>query len=138
MPRRPFTIAAVVAAATIGEGVFALPYIIQESGWVLTLCYFVALIAAVSAAHIIYLRTLTAVNEKERLLGLAKKYFGSAGFWTGFIAIVMGLLLGFVAYLVLGTQFLEILFPGIPAAVAFAVFWFFLACLVWGSEGKGR
>ncbi len=131
-----FWIAAIVAAATIGEGVFALPYVIQTAGWLLTLCYFAALIAVVSLAHVIYLRTLAAVDEKERLLGLAKKYFGGTGFWIGFIAIVVGLLFGFVAYLVLGAQFLEILIPGIPPAAALGVFWFLLACLIWGSEGK--
>jgi amino acid permease len=131
-----FFIAAIVAAATIGEGVFALPYIIQTAGWLLTLCYFMVLIAAVSVAHVIYLRTLAAVDEKDRLLGLAQKYFGRTGFWIGFIAIVVGLLLGFVAYLVLGAQFLGILIPGLSPAVALGVFWIFLACLVWGSEGK--
>jgi hypothetical protein len=129
-------IAAIVAAATIGEGVFAIPYIIQASGWLVALGYFVAVIAIVSVAHILYLRTLAAVNEKERLLGLARKYFGAAGFWTGFVAIVVGLLLGFVAYLVLGTQFLEILFPGLSPALALGIFWILLATLVWGSEGR--
>jgi amino acid permease len=133
---KSFKMAAVVTAATIGEGVFALPYVIQAAGWLLTLCYFVALIAAVSVAHIIYLRTLGAVHEKERLLGLAQKYFGGAGFWIGFVAIVVGLLLGFVAYLVLGARFLGILIPGISPAVALSAFWFLLACLVWGSERK--
>jgi amino acid permease len=128
--------AAIVVAATIGEGVFALPYVIQTAGWLLTLCYFVALIAAVSVAHVIYLRTLAVVHEKERLLGLAKKYFGDTGFAVGFVAIVVGMLLGFVAYLVLGAQFLTILFPGIPHAVALSLFWLLLALLVWGSEGK--
>ncbi|MDR3582114.1 MAG: aromatic amino acid transport family protein [Candidatus Pacebacteria bacterium] len=134
--RKGLGIMAIVAAATVGEGVFALPYVIQTAGWLLTLCYFVALIAAVSVAHIIYLRTLAAVDEKERLLGLAGKYFGGTGFWIGFVAIVVGMLLGFVAYLVLGMHFLQILFPGISPVVALGVFWFLLACLVWGSEGK--
>jgi hypothetical protein len=136
MVKNPLIIAAIVAAATIGEGVFALPYVIQRSGWVLAMAYFIAIAAIVSLAHVIYLRTLGAVHEKERLLGLAKKYFGGAGFWIGFLAIVIGLLLGFVAYLVLGTQFLRILFPGLPASAAFAAFWFLLACLIWASEGK--
>jgi len=136
MSIKSFTIAAVVAAATIGEGVFAVPYIIQASGWLVALGYFVAVIAIVSVAHILYLRTLVAVNEKERLLGLARKYFGAPGFWIGFVAIVVGLLLGFVAYLVLGAQFLRILFPGLPSGFALAIFWILLACLVWGSEGK--
>ena len=133
---KKFEAAAIVAAATIGEGVFALPYVIQTSGWLIALGYFVVLIVAVSVAHVIYLRTLGAVGEKERLLGLARKYFGTAGFWAGFIAIVIGLLLGFVAYLVLGVRFLAILFPGMSPALALGIFWFFLACLIWGSEGK--
>ncbi|HUC31435.1 MAG TPA: aromatic amino acid transport family protein [Candidatus Paceibacterota bacterium] len=136
MSKKSFTIAAIVAAATIGEGVFAVPYIIQASGWVVALGYFIAVIAIVSVAHILYLRTLAAMDEKERLLGLARKYFGSTGFWIGFVAIVIGLLLGFVAYLLLGTQFLQILFPGLSPAAALGIFWVLLACLVWGSEGR--
>ena len=130
------TIAAIVAAATIGEGVFAVPYVIQSSGWLIALGYFIAIIAIISVAHILYLRTLAAVDEKERLLGLARNYFGITGFWIGFVAIVIGLLLSFVAYLVLGTQFLQILFPGISHGAALGIFWFLLAVLVWGSEGR--
>jgi hypothetical protein len=70
------------------------------------------------------------------LLGLARKYFGATGFWIGFVAIVVGLLLGFVAYLVLGAQFLRILFPSLSSGFALAIFWALLACLVWGSEGR--
>ena len=126
----------IVAAATIGSGVFALPYVIQVSGWLLSLGYFIAITAIVSLAHVLYLRTLTAVGEKERLLGLARKYFGAAGFWTGFFAIVIGLLLSFVIYLVIGTQFIQIIFSGIPPQLALALFWLALATLVFKSEGK--
>lgn len=136
MSKNHLTIAAIVAAATIGEGVFAVPYIIQASGWLVALGYFVAVTAIVSVAHILYLRTLAATDEKERLLGLTRKYFGTAGFWIGFVAIVIGLLLGFVAYLVLGSQFLQILFPGIIPGIALGLFWVLLAILVWGSEGR--
>jgi hypothetical protein len=136
MSIKSFTIVAIVAAATIGEGVFAVPYVIATAGWLVALGYFVAVVAIVSAAHILYLRTLAAVDEKERLLGLARNYFGATGFWIGFVAIVVGLLLGFVAYLVLGTQFLQILFPGLSSGLALAIFWALLVCLVWGSEGR--
>jgi amino acid permease len=136
MSNKHLTIAAIVAAATIGEGVFAVPYIIATAGWAITFGYFAAVIAIVSVAHILYLRTLAATDEKERLLGLTRRYFGATGFWIGFVAIVVGLLLGFVAYLVLGTQFLQILFPGMAPGVALAIFWLLLAILVWGSEGR--
>lgn len=132
----PFKIVVIVAAATIGSGVFALPYIIQESGWLLSLGYFIAIIAIVSLAHALYLGTLEIVDEKERLLGLARKYFGVAGFWVGFLAVVIGLLLSFVAYLVLGAQFIQIIIPGIQPSLALIVFWLTLAILVCKSEGK--
>jgi amino acid permease len=134
--KQPFKIIAIVAAATIGSGVFALPYIIQESGWLLSLGYFIAITAIVSLAHILYLKTLEAVDERERLLGLIKKYFGTAGFWAGFLAIVVGLLLSFVAYLVLGTQFIQTLVPGISPTLALIIFWFILGVVVFKSERK--
>jgi amino acid permease len=134
--KRSLEIIGVVAAATIGSGVFALPYVIQESGWLLTLGYFIVFVAIISLAHVLYLRTLAAVGEKERLLGLARNYFGGIGFWTGFLAVVIGLLLSFVAYLVLGTQFVQIIIPGIPHLLALSIFWLAITTLVFKSEGK--
>ena len=136
MLKRKLMIAAIVAAATIGEGVFAVPYVIERAGWLVALCYFIAIIAIVSVAHVVYLRTLAAVGEKERLLGLARKYFGRTGFWTGFVAIVVGLLLSFVAFLVLGSEFLRIIIPWLSASAALGIFWLFLAFLIWRSEGR--
>jgi len=116
-----------MAAATMGSGEFALPFIFYKSGWLLCLAYFVVLGGIIIGAQIIYLRTLEKVDEKERLLGLARKYFGSAGFWVGFFAIVIGLLLGFVIYLILGTQFIRLLFPAIPGSWPLFIFWLFIS-----------
>lgn len=132
--RQFLNVAAIIAAATIGSGVFALPYVVAHAGWLLAIFYFIVLAVIVSAAHVIYLRTLESVGEKERLLGLARKYFGIPGFWTGFIAIVIGLLLSFTAYLLIGPQFLRLIFPAIAPGVAFALFWLFLAVPVFLEE----
>jgi amino acid permease len=128
--RQFLKIAAIVAAATIGSGVFALPYVVAHAGWLLVIFYFIAFAIVVSAAHVVYLRTLESVGEKERLLGLARKYFGTPGFWTGFIAIVVGLLLSFTAYLILGPQFVMLIFPAIAPGAALALFWFIIAAPV--------
>ncbi len=136
MAKGRLMIAAVVAAATIGEGVFAIPYVVATAGWAAALGYCIAIIAVVSAAHVLYLRTLAAVGEKERLLGLARRYFGGGGFWAGFIAVVGGILLGFTAYLVLGAGFLRILFPALSGAASLAAFWLILSLIVWMSEGR--
>ena len=134
--KRSLEILGAIIAATIGSGVFALPYIIQRSGWLLSLGYFIALIAIVSIAHILYLRTLETAHEKKTLLGLTREHFKGTGFWVGFFAIVIGLLLGFVGYLVLGSKFISIIFPAIPAPMALAIFWAVIAILIFKSGGS--
>jgi amino acid permease len=129
-------IVAMIVAATIGSGVFAIPYVIQGAGWLISLGYFIALTAVVSLAHILYLRTLEVAGERRSLLGLARKCFGKIGFWIGFFAIVVGLLLSFIAYLVLGTRFVEIIIPGISPFLALILFWLAITALVFKSGGK--
>jgi len=127
-------IAAIVAAATVGDGIFALPYVFYHSGWLVCLFYLVALGAVVVMAHTVYLKTLEKVGEKERLLGLSKLYLGDGGFWVGFLAIVVGLLLTLVAYLILGMQFIKLAFPAVPPLDAFLVFWIFLSIPVFIAD----
>ena len=117
----------IIVAATIGSGMFALPYVIASAGWAITFIYFVVLGVMIVAAHAVYLKTLAHEGERERLLGLGKKYFGAGGFWFGFIAIVLGLLLSFVIFLILGTQFLQLLFPALPYVAALFIFWLLIA-----------
>jgi amino acid permease len=121
---------AIIVAASIGSGIFALPYVFYRAGWLLCLIYFAVLVAIVSVAHAVYLRTLEKVGEKERLLGLARKYFGKAGFWAGFLAIVIGLLLSFVIFLILGAQFVRLIIPSLPPLAAIMLFWFLIAAPV--------
>ncbi len=128
--------AAIVAAATIGDGVFALPFVFYEAGWVAGLFYLVVLGIFVGVAHVVYLKTLEKIGEKERLLGLTEKYFGRSGFWIGFVAIVLGLLLTLVAYLILGTQFIRLAVPSAVPGVAFLVFWLIISLPVLLGDRK--
>ena len=122
-----FKIPAIILAATIGEGVFALPYVFYSAGWVLSLAYMALLVVVVAFAHVVYVKTLKQEGEKRRLLGLVKEYFGSAGFWAGLGVIIIGLLLTIVAYLILGPKFLELAFPWISPQIALAVIWLLVA-----------
>jgi amino acid permease len=136
MSKKSFTIAAIVAAATVGDGVFALPYIFYSAGWLVSICYLLVLAAIVIMAHNVYLATLEKVGEKERLLGLSKKYFGTPGFWTGFFAIVVGLLLTLVAYLILGTQFIHLALPMVRERYAFVIFWALISAPIFLTDGR--
>ena len=113
----------IIVAATIGEGIFALPYIFQNAGWLTTLIYLGVLSGVVITAHIVYLKTLAQTHEKKRLLGLAREYFGETGFWIGFVALIIGLGLPLVGYLILGPRFIELAIPSFSPALAFAIFW---------------
>ena len=129
-------ISAIIAAATVGDGVFALPFVFSQAGWLLCLIYIAILGAIVVAAHTVYFKTLQQEGEKERLLGLARRYLGDGGFWVGFVAIVVGLLLTLVAYLILGSEFIRLGFPGLPAAAALALFWAFMAGIALLSDAR--
>lgn len=123
-----------VAAATVGDGVFALPFIFYASGWIPGVFFLVVLAVFISMAHFVYLKTLEKNGEKEHLLGFARRYLGVPGFWAGLMAIVVGLLLTLVAYLVLGSQFLSLAIPGIPAGAAFLIFWAIISVPVFVND----
>lgn len=129
-------VAAIVTAATVGDGVFALPFVFAQSGWLLCLVYIAILGAIVVAAHTVYFKTLEKVGERQRLLGLARRYFGEGGFWVGFTAIILGLLLTLVAYLILGSQFIRLGFPDLPANIPLIVFWVFVAAIVLINDAR--
>ena len=57
--------AGLVAAATIGAGMFSLPYVFHEAGWLLGIFYTAVLSAAVIIAHLLYLRVLEETKEKS-------------------------------------------------------------------------
>jgi amino acid permease len=134
MQKHFWKIAAIVAAATVGDGVFALPFVFYTAGWLTCLIYMAVLGAIIVMAHSLYLSTLEKVGEKQRLLGLAKKYFGAGGFWAAFIAVVVGLLLTLVAYLILGSEFIHLALPMVRERYAFAAFWALISLPIFLSD----
>ncbi len=133
-----FEIAGIVAAATVGDGVFALPYVFYNAGWLTGIFYLLILAGFVITAHVVYLKVLESEGEKQRLFGLAEKYFGKTGFWVGFLAIVIGLLLTLVAYLILGTQFIHLALPGVPLDYGFVVFWLIISIVALSNDKEIR
>jgi len=121
--RALFKSAGLGVAATLGGGIFALPYVIFYAGWFAGIFYFLLFGFLIGTAHTVYFKTLKGEGEKQRLVGLLRRYFGKVGFFVGLGGIVMGLLLALLAFLILGGQFLSVLFPSVPAAVSSFVFW---------------
>ncbi|MDP2598762.1 MAG: aromatic amino acid transport family protein [Candidatus Liptonbacteria bacterium] len=119
-------ISGLMAAMTIGAGLFALPYIFHEAGWLTGLFYLFTLSGIVIVAHVLYLKVLAAAKDGEsgrRLVGLAGIYFGRSGFGLGLVAVVGGLLFTLVVYLILGGQFMSLVFAGLDPSVGLLIFW---------------
>ncbi|MDO8536952.1 MAG: aromatic amino acid transport family protein, partial [bacterium] len=113
----------VIAATTLGAGMFALPYVFMKSGWIVGVFYLVALGAVTVFAHVLYLRTLEAVEGRETLLGLARQKLGKLGYYIGFFSIIIGLILALVIYLILGVGFVKLFAPSASATFTLLAFW---------------
>jgi len=114
--------AALVAASTLGAGIFVLPYVFKEAGWAVGILYLVIFSFLIASAHILYWKVLVKVGEKKRILGLAREHLGKAGYFFSFTGIAIGLVLALVAYLIVGGMFLSVLLPALGTK-ALIVFW---------------
>src|SRR5882724_8141446 len=101
-----------MGATTVGAGLFGLPFVIMRAGWAIGIAYLASVSAVIIFAHTLYLKTLQAVGERKRLVGLTKELFGPVSGALAFVNVVGGLMLALVAYLVLAGQLVELLFPG--------------------------
>ncbi len=121
------SIGGIMIAATLGAGIFGLPYVFYASGWAISLGYLVFFSAGIAYAHDLYWRTLEKTEEKHRLVGLVRQHLGKSMFHVGVCAILGGLTLALVAYLILGSGFLVRLFPSLSYPYAVSIFWLFCA-----------
>ncbi len=115
--------AGLLAATTIGAGIFSLPYVFNKAGWLTGVFYLAVLSGILIYVHYLYWRALTELKEKNRLLGLIKNYLGEKFFYFGLATVVGGLTLTLVVYLVLSSQFLKLIFPTISLKEGILVFW---------------
>lgn len=111
-----------MAATTVGAGLFSLPYVFSEAGWLTGFLYLVLVGACASFAHSLYHRALEEDVGETRLLGLIGKYLGSAGKILGPLVVVGGLTFALVIYLILAGEFSELLRPGTRQLGTF-LFW---------------
>lgn len=115
--------AGLVAATTIGAGMFSLPYVFHRAGWLLGIFYVMGLSVAVIVSHALYWRVLSTNHEKNRLLGLTRERFGRPVFNAALVVLVGGLVLALVVYLILANDFLQLLAPSLNSYVGLIGFW---------------
>lgn len=111
-----------LAATTVGAGIFALPWVFHNAGWQRASGWMAILAALVVFAGYSYWRTLDAVGERQRLVGLAHSRLGKEWGTIALIGVLGGMIFVLVVYLILAQRFFAILLPLKPTA-ALVLFW---------------
>ncbi len=111
-------------ASIIGAGMFALPFVFQQSGLIPTILYlgFFGIIAAL--IHLIYADIVLRTREtRHQFPGYIRQYLGTtAGTFSGILVFVT-LLFTLTAYLALSESFLHIIAPSITPFIGLFMFW---------------
>jgi len=100
----------ILLGTVIGAGIFGIPYVIEKSGIIPGFFYFLILGGAVLLIHLFFGEVMLRTKEKMRLPGLSQKYLGDWGKIFVMISVIIGITGALLAYLILGGEFLQILF----------------------------
>jgi len=111
-----------LAATTVGAGIFALPWVFHNAGWQRATGWLAILTTLVAFAGYSYWRILDAVGERQRLVGLAREQLGRGWGFVTLLGVVGGVIFALVVYLILAQRFLAILFP-LRSTAALVLFW---------------
>lgn len=108
---KKFLLATSVLIGTIvGAGIFGLPYTITKSGILPGLFYFLILGSAVLLIHLLLGEIVLRTRGKHRLIGYSQMYLGNWGKDLITLSTFLGTSGTLLAYIILGGDFLKVLF----------------------------
>ncbi|PJC65396.1 MAG: hypothetical protein CO020_00880 [Candidatus Colwellbacteria bacterium CG_4_9_14_0_2_um_filter_50_12] len=116
--------AGLLSALIIGAGMFALPYVFREAGFLAGFLYLAVFAAVFSTVHLMYSEIIAGTPGRHRFVGYAEIYLGRAGKWLSVVAVLSGLLLTLTIYLILSVSFIKLVSPALPPVVGALLFWF--------------
>lgn len=118
---------ATLIGTTVGAGIFALPYVMQKSGLLPGIFYLFLLGLALCFLHLFYGEIVLRTKEKHRLPGYCQKYLGHGSKIVVSVATISGLIGSILVYIILGADFLRIIFSPFLALISFLPLQNFLA-----------
>jgi len=108
--KRFFLSSSLLLGTMIGAGIFGLPFVIMKSGLLPAIFYFLVLGAVSILIHLCFGEIILRTKENCRLPGYAKKYLGNNGKIITSFSVLFGTILALLAYIILGGNFLKLLF----------------------------
>jgi len=134
MPNKKFFLALAVLIGTIvGAGIFGIPYVISKSGVLPGVFYFIILGLAVLILHLVFGEIILRTEERYGLSGYAQKYLGKNGKLIVTISMIIGITGTLLAYIIIGGNFLKIIFSPFSNLSSFRfgiIFWLVLIYFV--------
>lgn len=105
-----FLSSSLLLGTMIGAGIFGLPFVIVKSGLLPAIFYFLILGTVSILIHLFFGEIILRTKEDYRLPGYAKKYLGNNGKIITSFSVLLGTILALLAYIILGGNFLRLLF----------------------------
>src|SRR3989338_7927286 len=89
----------------VGVGIFGVPYVVAQVGFVPGLAWILGIGLLILAVHLLYGEVVTATSGRHRLPGYAERYLGRPFKHILAIAEVLGYWGASVAYIIVGGRF---------------------------------
>lgn len=119
--------ALLLVGAIVGAGMFAIPFVFVQAGFLTGALELLLLAALVTLVHLAYAEVVVRTPQVHRLPGYARLYLGPAAAWLSRLSYLIGISGALLAYLILGGAFLgailETVLPGLPVLAGPAAFY---------------
>lgn len=103
---------ATLTGTIIGVGIFSLPFIAMKVGFFVMLIYFIVLGSVALLIHLLFGELSLKTPDFKRLPGFSRIYLGSFAEGIAFFSNILGGLGSILAYIIVGGEFLAVLFSG--------------------------
>lgn len=125
---------ATLVGATVGLGMFGIPYTASKAGFFIAGVYLVALGGVMMILHLIIGEIVERTRGKHRLTGYIEKYLGLTPKRIVGAIIVFGIYAALLAYIIVAGKFLAIIMQDLASPFVLGlIFWGFMSAAVIGG-----
>jgi len=110
MNKNFFYAIAVLIGTIVGAGIFGIPYVAAQSGFLIGAVFLLVLTGVSLLIHLIYGEIVCRTKEKHRLVGYAEYYLGKCGKTVTTFSVLFGFYGSLLVYIIIGGEFLSTIF----------------------------
>jgi tyrosine-specific transport protein len=127
MNKNFFYATAILIGTIVGAGMFGIPYVVAQSGFLIGAIFLLFLTGVSLLIHLIYGEIICRTKEKHRLVGYAEYYLGKWGKTITTFSVLFGLYGALLVYIIISGEFLSTIFSPLLGGSAFTYSLIFFA-----------